>query len=129
MSENTSDEDFDLEAFIDLFDTAMSSENPAVKKALKNLLMISTLVNSEKPLQDQVMGPLRQMRNTMFDITRRIDNLERNSERSYTYATSHLPTTGGNFFRWDNINPATGFIARPVPGTLLRDDNENDYDN
>ena len=32
--------DFDLETFIDLFDTAMTSDNPAVKKALKNLILI-----------------------------------------------------------------------------------------
>jgi hypothetical protein len=53
--------DFDLETFVDLFDTAISSDNPAVQRALKNLLMIAAIVNSEDADAGMRHGPLRRV--------------------------------------------------------------------
>lgn len=68
--------DFDLETFVDLFDTAMNSENPAVKKALKNLILISAIVNASNQSDGLRKGPLRRLVDDMNTMNRRIGNLE-----------------------------------------------------
>lgn len=114
-----SNEDFDLEAFIDLFDTAMSSNNPAVQKALKNLLMISTIVNSENPKQDQVIGPLRRMQNTMQSLNQRISVLEsRQYQTGYNVTSDIAQHKNSITYTWNGINPSTGYTAKTV-GTLF----------
>jgi hypothetical protein len=86
--------DFDLETFIDLFDTALSSDNPAVKRALKNLLMIATLVDSDLTPEQRVKGPLRRLVEDLRDTNRRIDRLqEEQAQRQYirTVTTPYTP--------------------------------------
>jgi len=68
--------DFDLETFVDLFDTAMSSDNPAVQRALKNLLMIAALVNAENTEAGMRQGPLRRVIEDQRNIIRRLNELE-----------------------------------------------------
>ena len=68
--------DFDLETFVDLFDTAMSSDNPAVQKALRNLIMISAIVNAEDKESGMRQGPLRRVLEDQKNIIRRLENLE-----------------------------------------------------
>lgn len=132
MSENVPDDDFDLEAFIDLFDTAMSSNNPAVQKALKNLLMISTIVNSETPKKDQVIGPLRRMQDAMQSFNQRIAVLESRQYQTGYNVTSDIAQNKNNItYTWSGINPSTGYIVAQtanslIPGITNQDD---DYDN
>lgn len=86
--------DFDLETFIDLFDTALSSDNPSVKRALKNLLMIATLVDSDLTPEQRVKGPLRRLVEDLRDVNRRIDVLqELQAQRQYvrTVTTPYTP--------------------------------------
>ena len=71
--------DFDLETFVDLFDTTISSDNPAVKKALRNLIMIAAIVNAEN--KDPRDGPLRRVIEDQKNILRRLDRIE--NERIY----------------------------------------------
>ena len=68
--------DFDLETFVDLFDTAISSDNPAVQRALKNLLMIAAIVNAEDPEATMRQGPLRRVIDDQRNIIRRLDRIE-----------------------------------------------------
>lgn len=68
--------DFDLEAFADLFDTAMTSDNPAVKKAFKNLMMIAAIVNAENKNEAIVKGPMRRLVEDQKNIIRRLSDLE-----------------------------------------------------
>ena len=68
--------DFDLETFVDLFDTAISSDNPAVQRALKNLLMIAAIVNSEDPEAGMRQGPLKRVLEDQRNIIRRLDRIE-----------------------------------------------------
>ena len=77
--EKTQD-DINLETLIDLFDTALTSDNPAMKKAIKNLLLVATLIDSELTPEQRVRGPLRQALDDMRNLTRRMDRLE--SEQS-----------------------------------------------
>jgi hypothetical protein len=39
-------EEIDLEKFVDMFDTAMNSDNPAVKRCFNNLLMVVALAHA-----------------------------------------------------------------------------------
>lgn len=96
--------DFDLETFVDLFDTAMTSDNPAVKKALKNLILISTLVdaNSDHGLRQ---GPLRRLVEDIKHLNQRVSSLE--SEKQYKTYTQ--PNTG----TWPS---GPGYT--PIPGTI-----------
>jgi hypothetical protein len=68
--------DFDLETFVDLFDTAMTSDNPAVKKAFKNLLMIAAIVHAKQDEFDSRKGPLRRLVDDIHNLNRRLTNLE-----------------------------------------------------
>ena len=79
MSNREKDQaDFDLEQFVDLFDTAMSSDNPAVQRALKNLLLIATMVNAEDSEAGMRQGPLRKVIEDQKNIIRRLQELENN---------------------------------------------------
>jgi hypothetical protein len=84
--------DFDLETFVDLFDTAISSDNPAVQRALKNLLMIAAIVNAEDKEAGMRQGPLKRVLEDQRNIIRRLDRIE--SDRIYPQQpTPYTPGT------------------------------------
>ena len=87
--------DFDLETFVDLFDTAMSSDNPAVQRALKNLLMIAAIVNAEDPEATMRQGPLRRVIDDQRNIIRRLERVEDTKIYPQT-PTPFIPGGGGN---------------------------------
>lgn len=66
-------DDFDLEKFVDLFDTAMSSDNPTVKRAFKNLMLIVALADSENENKN---GPLRNLVEHVKSLESRIAAIE-----------------------------------------------------
>jgi hypothetical protein len=68
--------DFDLETFVDLFDTAMTSNNPAVKKAFKNLLMVTAIVHAKENEIVSKQGPLRRLVDDIQNLNRRLSDLE-----------------------------------------------------
>jgi hypothetical protein len=118
--------DFDLETFVDLFDTAMTSDNPAVQKAFKNLLMITAIVHAKQDEFDSRRGPLRRLVDDIQNLNRRIGELE--NQKIYpgggvvtpvpmpTYPvgpTWVTPNTGNT--PW----PGTGTPQWPNPGTTI----------
>ena len=82
--------DFDLETFVDLFDTAMSSDNPAVQRALKNLLMIAAIVGAEDAEAGMRQGPLRRVLDDQKNILRRLDRIE--SDKAYPQERQFNPS-------------------------------------
>lgn len=68
--------DFDLEAFIDLFDEALASDDEAVQKTLQHLMVIAALARNHAQ-HDRRNGPLRRMYDDQSEILRRLDRLER----------------------------------------------------
>lgn len=117
--------DFDLERFVDLFDTAMNSDNPAVQRALKNLLMITTLVDSDLKADQRVKGPLRRLVDDLQNLNRRISQLEHDAQRKTSGAIPGMintpwittqPNTGTPPPQW--VNPTTGTPNWP-PGTII----------
>jgi hypothetical protein len=91
--------DFDLETFVDLFDTAISSDNPAVQRALKNLLMIAAIVNAEDAEAGMRQGPLKRVLEDQRNIIRRLERLETANDRI------------DQFPKFGPVPPSTG----PVP--------------
>ena len=67
--------DFDLEAFIELFDEALTSDDPSVQKTLQHLMVICALArNHDNHAVRQ--GPLRRMFEDQKHILRRLESLE-----------------------------------------------------
>lgn len=63
------DSEFNLEHFAKLFDAALTSDTPSVKKALRNFMMVASLVEAYDS-EDAPEGPFRR-------LLLRIDSLER----------------------------------------------------
>lgn len=116
--------DFDLETFIDLFDTAISSDNPTVQRALKNLILISAIVNAQENPEGLRKGPLRRVIDDIQNLNKRISNLEGAGAFRSTYApttispgTSTSPTPGQwnqTFTNYPSVHPTT-----LPPGTII----------
>lgn len=120
-SREKTQDDIDLETLIDLFDTALTSNNPAMKKAIKNLLLVATLIDSELTPEQRVRGPLRQALNDMRDLTRRMDRIE--SEQSqrglWQVPINPAPMPGTPYMpgpTW--IGPNTGPYNNPGVGPI-----------
>lgn len=71
---STDNTDIDLEMFVDMFDTAMNSQNPAVKKCFNNLLLIVALTHTSDATTHDV-GPLRSLVNKVNELERRINQM------------------------------------------------------
>ena len=69
--------DFDLERFIDMFDEAMTSQDPRVMDALRSLMMIVTLTRPEIKMEHSRRdGPLRRLFEDMNHLNRRMHDME-----------------------------------------------------
>jgi hypothetical protein len=69
--------DFDLERFIDMFDTAMTSEDPRVTETLRKLMMIVALTAPESTgRHDRLNGPLRRLYEDMHNLNRRMSQMD-----------------------------------------------------
>ena len=71
--------DFDLERFIDMFDEAMTSQDPRVVRALRDLMMMVTLTRPESrdsgPV-DRQRGPLRRLYEDIYHLNNRLGRIE-----------------------------------------------------
>jgi hypothetical protein len=74
--------DFDLEAFIDLFDEALTSDDPGVQKTLQHLMVIAALARNHAR-HDHRDGPMRRMFESQRDLIRRLERLESDNQRIY----------------------------------------------
>jgi hypothetical protein len=115
--------DFDLETFVDLFDTAISSDNPAVQRALKNLLMIAAIVNADDAEAGMRQGPLRRVLEDQRNIIRRLERLETANDRMNQHPgfDPSPPNTGpvplGPYFPGNPITSPNTATPWPGPGT------------
>jgi hypothetical protein len=67
--------DFDLDRFINMFDEALTSEDPRVIDALRGLLMIVALTRPEARTSVE-RGPLRRLVNDVTNLNRRLGAVE-----------------------------------------------------
>ena len=71
--------DFDLERFVDMFDEALTSQDPRVMNALRSLMMIVTLTRPEIKMEHSRRdGPLRRLFEDVNHLNRRMHDMEDN---------------------------------------------------
>jgi hypothetical protein len=116
--------DFDLEAFIDLFDEALTSDDPGVKQTLQHLMVIAALARNHAR-HDHRDGPMRRMFENQRDLIRRMDRLESDQQRIYPGGGlgggsvplgPYVPGTP-----WPGTGGGTGWPLQPgtyPPGTI-----------
>jgi len=71
--------DFDLERLVDMFDEAMSSQDPRVVHALRDLMMMVALTRPESkhaPVKGEVSGPFRKLFDAVNHLNRRVTAIE-----------------------------------------------------
>jgi hypothetical protein len=118
--------DFDLEAFIDLFDEALTSDDPSVQKTLQHLMVICALARNHAQ-HDRRNGPMRRMFEDQHTILRRLERLESDQQNKRVYPGGGLgggsvplgPYVPGT--PWPNTGGGTGWPPQPgtyPPGTI-----------
>ena len=91
--------DFDLERFVDMFDEAMTSQDPRVMDSLRSLMMMVLLTRPEiKTEHSRNNGPLRRLFEDMNHLNRRMHDMEdkinamsRSSDSAEKYSYTHYP--------------------------------------
>ena len=91
--------DFDLERFVDMFDEAMTSQDPRVMDSLRSLMMMVLLTRPEiKTEHSRSDGPLRRLFEDMNHLNRRMHDMEdkvnamsRSSDSAEKYSYTHYP--------------------------------------
>jgi len=70
--------DFDHERFIDMFDEALTSQDPRVMNALRSLMMMVTLTRPEtsESALGLKQGPLRRLFEDLHHLNRRMHSME-----------------------------------------------------
>jgi hypothetical protein len=88
-------EEIDLERFVELFDTAMNSENPAVQKCFNNLMLVVALVHAEDKTPS--IGPLRKLVTEVRELQQRVYRIESETHaKRNPYIHDHTWTTTGH---------------------------------
>lgn len=75
--------DYDLERFIEMFDEAMMSDDPRVKNALRQLMMMVILTDTSdhEAERRRSRGPLRQMHEDMYEMMRKMNRMDEEISR------------------------------------------------
>lgn len=112
--------DFDLEAFIDLFDEAVTSDDPSVQKTLQHLMVIAALARNHDGHSER-KGPLRRMYEDLNHINRRLERLETGNSSIGRPNTGwpgggYNPHQPGTFGPVPNTGP--GLYPYPSPGAV-----------
>ena len=131
--------DYDLERIIGLFDEALTSTDPRVKNALRQLMMITVLTSNEHEDRVQIHshreGPLRRMQEDLRDMATRMhmfDEKIRRLEHDLSRVLNQPPTSyrggfGGNP-QWPDVFPNTGMgQAINEPGMNTNAISADDY--
>jgi len=81
--------DFDLERFINMFDEALTSQDPRVVNALRSLMMIVTLTRPEtsESVFGSKHGPLRRLFEDLNHLNRRMHSMEDEIQQLRRYAS------------------------------------------
>jgi hypothetical protein len=131
----------EMEQLAKLFDFALTSDNPAVKKALKNLLLLVSIVEPEE--HNKTPGPLRQLQDEIMTLRKEIMRLstdvsvikERGRKDTNIYTTypilPHTLTTSGTPSA-NVTTTVTSYVTQPASqdtiGSLIQEYNLNSKD-
>ena len=75
--------DFDLDRFVEMFDQALTSNDPRVVDALRSLMMMVILTKPEGGLTNRT-GPLRRLVEEQRDLVRRMNRIDESLKRMHT---------------------------------------------
>lgn len=70
-------DEFDITEFAKMFDAALASDNPSVKKALRNFMMVAAIVHAEDG-DEVVAGPLETLITKVNHLESMIRELQNN---------------------------------------------------
>jgi hypothetical protein len=103
--------DFDLERFVDLFDQALTSDDPRVKNALRQLMMMVVLTDTDdhEGKQRASHGPLRRMQQDMRDQFRWIQRLENELDslkKQMAYNETQIKVQSESGFKAQGVSPS-----------------------
>ncbi len=112
--------DYDLERFVEIFDEALTSDDPRVKNALRQLMMMVILTSNEHEDRVQVHshreGPLRRMQEDLRDISTRmhmfdekIRRLEHDLSRVLSQPPSGYQGGMGGPAKWPTAYDSTSY--------------------
>lgn len=110
--------DFDLESFIELFDEALTSDDPSVQKTLQHLMVICALARNHSGHNSR-SGPLRRLFDDHRNIIRRLERLENGNSTlggGYRPAPMPYPSTPAGPTIWPPIVTQPGTASPNWPG-------------
>lgn len=97
-------EEFDVKEFARMFDAALASDNPAVKKALRNFMMVAAIVHAqEMDTAEQSLGPLETLLKKVSDLERLYWDLK----------NTNTISTNGNYWKDAHIQTPT-WVYKPA---------------
>lgn len=110
--------DFDLERFIDMFDEAVTSDDPRVVETLRRLMMIVALTAPEtRKEHDRRSGPLRRLFEDMNHLNNRLHRMEEDLHRVASAQRREWPREEAyEKYEW---NVATQ-LAQSIDDTILK---------
>ena len=111
--------DYDLERLTELLDEALTSDDPRVKNALRQLMMIVVLTSEdhedrEKQRLTSRVGPMRRMQEDLRDLMRTVQDLKHEIQNLQKQAA-----WGGGYRIADN---AAGFRAQTAMDAISAED-------
>ena len=112
-------EQFDLEEFAKMFDAALASDNPTVKKALRNFMMVTAIVHAqENNDSDRITCPLETLIKRVETLDRMVRELQYNRTTT-AYPKDHYKDYYGTNPTWvyspnTSTTSATGYYGTSV---------------
>lgn len=94
-------EDFNINEFAKMFDAALASDNPTVKKALRNFMLVAAIVTAEET-DPRPAGPFLELINEIKRLSAKISVLE---NQIYRTTVTSQPATPYDPSRYTGINP------------------------
>ena len=82
-------DDFDIREFAKMFDAALASDNPTVKKALRNFMLVAAIVTAEES-DNPKTGPLSSLIEEIRRLSQKVSILETQMYRT-TVTSSPSP--------------------------------------
>lgn len=110
--------EFDLLEFAQMFDAALASDNPSVKKALRNFMMVAAIVHAQESNDGigKLAGPLETLINRVNDLEKLVQNLNKNTK----YYDDYYKKTYTNYPTWvysPNTSTSTSTASSTVSPT------------
>jgi hypothetical protein len=90
-------EDFDINEFAKMFDAALASDNPAVKKALRNFMMVAAIVHAQELNEDKrLAGPFESLLKKVQDLESMMRELQNTRAYKDNYRDYYKDYVGTN---------------------------------